>query len=165
VLASLANSPHIYRQGESQCSRSSRTTPEGHRRVIPPPWKQQQGDQQIPLQLQRTRRHIDGPTNQSKRGVGWEPCLVGEQPGAGRLMGSLRGRGGLEGRVQRCTRRRSHSSELTWRTSTTKRRRIKSGSEIGEGRPDRKFIFDCFQESLAEAANTEHVEGTTTEED
>jgi len=60
-------------------------------------------------------------------------------------MGSLRGRGSLEGRVQGSNRRQLHPWELTWRSSTTRGRMIESGSEIGEERPDRELIFDSLQ--------------------
>jgi len=78
-------------------------------------------------------------------------------------MGSLRARGNFEGRVQRRKKRRFRPWGLVWRSSTTRERRIESGSEIGKVHPDRELILDCFQQGLAEVANTEHVEGTTRE--
>jgi len=93
--------------------------------------------------------------------VGWEPCLVDEQPGEGRLTGSLRGRGSFEERVQRRKRRSLHPWELTWRSSTARGRRVESDSDIWEERPDFELILDCFQQGLTEVANAEHVERTT----
>jgi len=79
-------------------------------------------------------------------------------------MGSLRGRGRSEGRVQRHRRQSLRPWELTWRSSTTRGRRIESDSEIAEERTDRELILDCFQQGPTEVANAKHVDGTTTEE-
>jgi len=60
-------------------------------------------------------------------------------------MGSLRGRGSSEGRVQQRKKRQLRPWELGWRPSSTRRRKFEFGSEVGGERTDRKFILDCFQ--------------------
>jgi len=76
-------------------------------------------------------------------------------------MGSSHERGSLGGRVQRCNRRKLRSWELIRRSGSV--RRVKFGSELGEGCPDRKLLLDFFQEGLAEVANAEHLGSGTIE--